>query len=404
MRSSAVLVCAVLLSLLVVSCPAQTLLTGFEDLAKWQATGGAVFEKSTDAHEGAASIKVTMPGQVQGKILENFPPAEYDQCAGVSFWAKGDGSQEWGCVALMGDGSNGSYRYCYFFPLQSTEWHKYEVPWDEWIPEGAFEPIGTPGSLPPSGIQWLRLGTRWVIGHNNYPLPKHTYWVDEVRLEKTLAAPPAAPASAPLSGVIARLRAKQPVHIVCMGDSITAGTGLPDRETQRYAVLLQAMLRQRLGYDGITAESRAVGGAKVTDARAWVRRDLGGEAPDLVTTLYGYNDKSGQFTAGQFAASLEDYYQRICAVTGGKTAILPLTTIPGAGPRFVMLDDFAQAVKTVADARKIPYLDLAAGLKAKGREGLQPLMGDMAHPNIDGHVLMAQIIADYIVAQVEKAP
>jgi lysophospholipase L1-like esterase len=404
MRPTAVTLCVVVLALMAVSCCAQTLLTGFEDLSKWQAMGGATFERSADAHEGAAAIKVTMPGQVQGKILDNYPPADFDQCEGVSFWAKGDGTAEWGCVALMGDGSNGSYRYCYFFPLQPTEWRKYEVPWDEWIPEGAFEPIGAAGMLPPSGIQWLRLGTRWTIGHNNYPIPKHTYWVDEVRIEKSLAKPAAAPASAPLSGVIAKLRAKQPVYIVCMGDSITAGTGLPDRETQRYAVLLQGMLRQRLGYEGISAESRAVGGARLTDARAWVRRDLGGEAPDLVTTLYGYNDKSGQFTAGQFAASLEDYYRRICAVTGGKTAILPLTTIPGAGPRFVMLDDFAQAVKDVAAARRIPCLDLAAALKAKGRDGLLPLMGDMAHPNIDGHVMMAQTIADYLVAEVEKAP
>lgn len=404
MRLTAVILCTAILALTAVSCCAQTLLAGFEDLTRWQALGGAVFEKSSDAHEGAASIQVTMPGQVQGKILENYPPAEFDQCEGVSFWAKGDGSREWGCIALMGDGSNGSYRYCYFFPLQSTEWRKYEVPWEDWVPEGAFEPIGAAGSLPPSGLQWLRLGTRWTIGHNNYPIPKHTYWVDEVRIEKALPKAPAPPPSAPLAGVIAKLRAKQPVHIVCMGDSITAGTGLADRETQRYAVLLQAMLRQRLGYEGVTVESRAVGGAKVTDARAWVRRDLGGEPPDLVTTLYGYNDKSGQFSAGQFAASLEDYFRRICVVTGGKTAILPLTTIPGAGPRFVMLDDFAQVVRDVAAARGIPYLDLAAALKAKGRDGLLPLMGDMAHPNADGHVLMAQTLADYLVAQVEKAP
>lgn len=400
MRST-VFVLALLVGLLA-SCTAQTLLTSFEDLADWKAVSGAVFEKSDDAHEGAASIKVTMPGQVSGKIISGYAPAEFDQCDGVSFWAKGDGSDQWGCIALYGDGSNGSYRYCYFFPLAQTEWRKYEVTWDQWIPEGAFDPIGAPGSLPPSGINWVRLGTRWTIAHNNAPIPPHTYWVDELRIEKDLPESPAPPACAPLAGVIAKLRAKQPVFILCMGDSITAGTGLPDRDSQRYATLLQAMLCERLGYDAIVAVSRAVGGARLTDARSWVNRDFQGPAPDLVTILYGYNDKSGQFSAHQFADSLDDYFLRIRRVTGGKSAILPLTTIPGAGPRFVMMDDFAQAVRDLADSRQMPYMDLALELKEQGREGLLAYMGDMAHPNPDGHALMARAIADFLVAKVQE--
>ncbi|NSW56280.1 MAG: hypothetical protein HPY44_09710 [Armatimonadetes bacterium] len=391
-----------LLAGLLASCTAQTLLTSFEDVTDWKAAGGAVFEKSDDAHEGAASIKVTMPGQVSGKIISGYPPAEFDKCDGVSFWAKGDGSDQWGCIALYGDGSNASYRYCYFFPLAQTEWRKYEVTWDQWIPEGAFEPIGAPGSLPPSGINWVRLGTRWTIGHNNAPIPSHTYWVDELRIEESLPEHEPPPASAPLTSVIAKLRAKQPVFILCMGDSITAGTGLPDRDNQRYATLLQAMLRERLGYDAIVVISRAVGGARLTDARSWVNRDFQGPAPDLVTTLYGYNDKSGQFSAEQFADSLEDYYRRICALTRGATAILPLTTIPGAGPRFTMMDDFAQAVRDVAAARGIECLDLAAALKATGRDGYLAYMGDMAHPNPEGHALMARVIADFLVARVQE--
>jgi lysophospholipase L1-like esterase len=39
----------------------------------------------------------------------------------------------------------------------------------------------------------------------------------------------------------------------------------------------------------VTCYSRAVGGAKVNDARFWWRRDFEGVAPDLVTIAYGYN-------------------------------------------------------------------------------------------------------------------
>lgn len=186
-----------------------------------------------------------------------------------------------------------------------------------------------------------------------------------------------------------------------MGDSITAGTGLAQRDADRYATVLQSMLRERLGYEEIVAESRAVGGARLTDARAWVNRDFLGPAPDLVTTLYGYNDKSGQFSRAQFAASLEDYLLRIRRITAGQTAILPLTTIPGAGPRFVMMDDFADAVREVARDMELQYVDMAAALKEIGREGFLEYMGDMAHPNVQGHVLMARIIADFLVEQVQ---
>ena len=67
-----------------------------------------------------------------------------------------------------------------------------------------------------------------------------------------------------------------------------------------------------------------------------------------------------------------------------------------------MMDDFAQAVRDVAAARGIECLDLAAALKATGREGYLAYMGDMAHPNPDGHALMARIIADFLVAKVQE--
>lgn len=99
-----------LLALITTPCMAQVLLTGFEDLSGWNVAGDAEFEQSADAREGAASIRVTMPGQVSGRVITGFPPEELDAYAGVSFWARGDGSDQWGCIALHGDGSNASYR------------------------------------------------------------------------------------------------------------------------------------------------------------------------------------------------------------------------------------------------------------------------------------------------------
>ena len=381
-------------------CHASVMLTDCNDLEGWGSTQKpATVELSTNAHEGAGAISVTMPGQVYGDVYKGYPPAAWDDLAGVSFWARGDGSDQWGCMALTGAGSNGSYSYCYFFPLRSEEWRRYEVAWEDWIPEGAYAPIGTTGSLPPSGIQRIRLGTRWTITHNNAAIPAHSYAVDEVRLEETIARGERPGAPRRLGKVMARLRDKQPVHIVCMGDSITAGTSLADKDAERYATRLQAELRKRLGYEQVYVESRAVGGAKLTDARAWVKRDFPGTPPDLITVLYGYNDKSGTWSASEFAWSLEDYIVRLTAATHGGAAILPLTTIPGGGPRYLMLDDFAQAVRDVSRNRGLTYCDLQATFKALGRDGVLPLLADAAHPNAQGHEVIARALADFLEGQ-----
>lgn len=383
-------------------CWAGEMLCDFENLEGWKvAQPPAAFEKAPDAHQGTGAIKVTMPGQVVATIRATYPPADWDKCAGVSFWAKGDGSTQWGSLALGGTGSNYGYMYVYFFPLSSTEWRQYTVPWRDWIAESPVAGIGQPGSLPPSGIQTLRLGTRWNITHNNAKIPAHSYAVDDVELVDSVPPPAPPHKPRPLAEVVAKLRDHQPVRIICMGDSITAGTSLKAADTERYAVVLQAKLRQALGYDQITCESRAVGGARLSDARAWVARDFLGEAPDLVTTLYGYNDKSGQWPAPQFAASLEDYIQRVADATGGQAAIVPLVTIPGAGPRYTMLDDFAQVVRDESAKLGLSCCDLAERFKLLGREGLLADMADMAHPNAEGHVLMAQTITDWLVGKVK---
>lgn len=384
-------------------CLAAEILCDFENLDGWKATQApAAFEKAPDAHQGAGAIKVTMPGQVSATISATFPPAAWDNYAGVSFWAKGDGSTQWGSLAIGGSGSNYGYMYVFFFPLVSTEWQQYTVPWADWIAEGQVGGIGQSGALPPSGIQTLRLGTRWNITHNNARIPPHSYSVDDVQL--VASVPPPAPhrKPRPLQDVITILREGKPLRIICMGDSITAGTGLKDMGAERYAVVLQAKLREATGNQQITCESRAVGGAKLADARAWVTRDFHGEAPDLVTMLYGYNDKSNLWTAAQFAAALEDYIQRVTDATGGKAAIVPIATIPGAGPRYVMMDDFAQVVRDVSKKLGLEYCNMPERLKADGREGLGRYMGDMAHPNAEGHVLMAQVLTDWLMGKVRK--
>lgn len=366
-----------------------------DDATLWQASKPpAAVAAAAGAAAEAKALQITLPGEVSRSLARTYVPgsAAWDGYQGLSFQVKGDGSDQFGCLAVTG-----TYSFVAYFPLQSTEWHQVTVSWADLIPESQVEPIGTPGSMPPSGITGLRFGSRWTIGHNNAPIPPHSFCVDRIQLEEVVPPPAAAPAARPMAEVLALLKSRHPVRIQCMGDSITAGTGLPNRDRQRYAVLMQDLLRRWLGYDDVICESRAVGGAKSTDARAWVPRDFAGPTPDLVTLWIGYNDKSNGFTRAYYKASVNDYLDRVCRATGGRAAILLLATGPGCGPRFVMLDDYAEAIREIGRERGLPVFDMNAFLKAVGRDRIDTLFCDLAHPNEDGHRAIADALCDYLV-------
>lgn len=346
---------------------------------------------------GKGAARVTVPGilALTRKLVPKteLKGADLDKFQGVSFWVKGDGSEHFGCLTV---GSRSAYKYTCYFPLKNREWHQIVKSWDEMVPLRAVRKIGTPGALPPSGIQYVSIGSRWRLTHNNNPAPRRSYCVDHVCLEETVPGPEPVPGIRPFKEVLAKLKARQKVRIVCMGDSLTAGTGLLDRDKERYAVLLQAKLRATYGYDKVFVESRAVGGSRLINARAWVSRDFRDDAPDLATILYGYNDKSSGQTPEFFAHSLNDYLDRIARRTKGRTAIALIPTLPGRDHRFVMMDDFAEAARKVGRARNLPCIEAQKVFKALGREKMAEYLRDTAHPNAMGHQLIADTIARFL--------
>jgi lysophospholipase L1-like esterase len=385
------------LSSAVAAVAAPIVLDDCESLDGWRVSQKpARMAMSETAAKGQGAIQVTMPGMVSRQLAKTYVPgsAVWDTYGGISLWVQGDGSDQFGCLAVQG-----RYPFVAYFPLADREWHQVVIPWRDFVPESQAEPIGSFGAMPPSGIHTLRLGTRWTIWHNNEKIPEHTYAVDQIELVENVAVPPEVPQPRPFADVLALLKSKRPIRVQCMGDSITAGTGLADRDAERYAVQTQDLLRRWLGYDDITCYSRAVGGAKLTDARAWVGRDFVGPTPDLVTVWYGYNDKSAAYSREFFERSLNDYIDRVLVATGGKASILLFATGPGCGPRFTMLDDYAETVRQTAKRRGLPCFDINADLKTIGRESMPDFFGDMAHPNARGHERIADRLASFLVQQ-----
>lgn len=357
---------------------------------------GCVIADGIATFHNPAGVGATVTIPVAEELLADNEA--WDEFNGVSFMLRGDGSEHWGRVGF----GDGSHMYEFYFPLADDEWHEVRVHFDELVGVGPMYPLGSVGALPPSGIRTIQLGDRWHLTWNNAPMPEHSFAIDDVRLIADAPEPAPAPAPRPLEEVLQKLRDREPVGIQCMGDSITAGTGLPDRDTQRYAVLLGQKLRERLGYDEIECYSRAVGGARSPHARHWAPRDFHGVKPDLVTMAIGYNDKSGAYHPEYYAWAMNDYIDRVARLTDGTAAFCPITTLPGGAHRYVMMDDYAQAVRDLAAHRgDVTAIDLAAQIKQMGRAEWMKYLGDLAHPNIDGHEWLANALADWIVERVE---
>jgi lysophospholipase L1-like esterase len=368
-----------------------------DDAKLWLATRGpAKVTNAPEAKFAPSAVKVTLPGEVTRTLSKSWVPgsADWDRFAGLSFWVKGDGSENFSCLAV-----SGPYSYAFYFPLKDTEWHQVTASWADFAPEGQTGEIGGPGGMPPSAINAIRLGTRWTIFHNNQYIPPHSFAIDRIQMEEKLPPPAAVPPARDFKEILSLLKEKKPLRIQCMGDSITAGTGLADKDRSRYAVLSEDLLRRWTGNTNIVSYSRAVGGARSTDQRAWVPRDFAGPAPDLVTLWIGYNDKSGAYTREYYKQSVGDYLDRVSRFTKGRTAFLLIATGPGCGARFTMMDDYAEAVREIARERKLPLLDMNKTLKALGRDAIEPFFADMAHPNEKGHRLIADTLCEFLVRQ-----
>ena len=365
--------------------------------ARWKVVGGVTVEAAEGVNGQAGVVISHLPkGTAQLQFAFDDDQMDiFDQYQGVSFYVKGDGSDCWETIGLM---HNYNYTYLYFVPLKNTEWVKYTVAWRDFISEGPCGMIQQSGGVPACGLNTLRIGCRWKIWYDNAQIPEHSLTISDVKLEPVVERVANTYRPAPFENVLAKLKNKEPLTIQFQGDPITAGTSLANKVAERYSIKTEELLRKWLKNDKIVCLNRAVGGARTNDERAWLARDFNGGVPDLVTLWIGYNDKSSCNTVAYYKQTVADYIDRVAEITKGKSAFLLFAPGPGKGPRFTMMDDYAQAIRELAAERGLPYFDVSKLFKAFGKkEFSETYMADMAHPNAKGHQVVADALCEFLV-------
>jgi acyl-CoA thioesterase-1 len=192
----------------------------------------------------------------------------------------------------------------------------------------------------------------------------------------------------------------QPLRVACVGDSITFGAGIRDRQNKSYPAQLSGMLGKlyevkNFGNSGSTM-------LKKGDKPYWKQREYEAALdfkPNIVIIKLGTNDTKPQnWKHGpEFAA---DYKAMIAAFRAldSKPEIYICLPVPVFNTRWgitdkIVTENIIPATKAVAKETGIKLIDLNTPLKGKGN-----LVPDSVHPNAAGAKIIAETIAKLLKA------
>ena len=286
------------------------------------------------------------------------PYIDWDQSDGFSFWVKGDGSKSWAGIQLI-DGSDGDFkrRYAYCFSIESTKWEKVTVPWRDLVPELPEGPlIDAKAGLPPSSLNNYWFGKRWYWGE----FPPCSFTVDQIQVERKISMDRSLhiPATAGTPRTLAKLKTKQPVTIVTMGDSLSDKKHKTNRE-KLWSELLEKSIEEKYG-SKVTLVNPAMGGTQMAHSLVLMPRWLKDTPkPDVVTVWFGAEDYGAGVRAERFKEMLRFAVDRIRRETKGASEVV-LITPPPTKTLWTEMDALAQAARDVAKEKKTGLADVAA--------------------------------------------
>lgn len=193
------------------------------------------------------------------------------------------------------------------------------------------------------------------------------------------AAAPAAAAPAPAA------RADEGPLVIFLGDSLTAGLGLP--EDQAYP----AVLDRRLDAEGTPVRVLNAGVSGDTTAGGLARLDwLLKQKPDVLAVCLGANDGLRGLELAETEKNLREIVRRAKAA-GARVLLLGMRIPPNYGPDYTR--QFQEMYPQIAkdfDVPLVPFL-------LEGVGGVADLnQGDGIHPTAKGHEMVAATVAPYL--------
>ncbi len=326
------------------------------------------------------------------------PKDDWDQYEGFSFWVKGDGSKTCGGLEFI-DGENFALRYGYCFPINSTNWVKVTVPWSDLIPELSGPPVNARGGFAPSHFRNVWVGKFYFWRE----WPACSFTIERMVLEKKIPRDTAdyTPKQPGTPRVLAKLKAKQPITIVTMGDSLTDTRHWANQQ-KLWARMLAKQLTDTYGSE-VKLINPAIGGTTLSQnvilTPRWLQET---PAPDLVTIWFGGNDWDTGVRGPRYKQYLRMAVEQVRRLTKGQSEIVIMTTLPGLR-NWDTTAELSKAAYAVAKELNTGFVDAAGAFHKAGsaEEAMkrQYWGWDGVHMGFGGH----QLIADAVLRGVQSA-
>lgn len=189
-----------------------------------------------------------------------------------------------------------------------------------------------------------------------------------------------------------------PIRVACLGDSITYGHGIADRENDTYPALLQQQLGSRFdvrnfGVCGVTAMS----GTDMPYINEQAYKDALAFGPQIVTLMLGTNDSKTYNWQGpeKFKTDMEAILNEI-SVLPSKPEIWLMLPTPAMGHAWSINDSIIEGfiipqIKTVAQERNLKIVDLNTPF-----QGQRQYFPDTIHPTEEADSIIAGIVLNTV--------
>ncbi|WP_395736678.1 SGNH/GDSL hydrolase family protein [Prosthecobacter sp.] len=204
-------------------------------------------------------------------------------------------------------------------------------------------------------------------------------------------------AAAPLKTAELLAAGKEPVRIVCIGDSIT-GVYYHSGGRRAYPEMLQLALQQLYPQAQVSVHNAGRSGDTTTGGLKRLEADVLSHKPQLVTIMFGMNDLVGT-SVEVFKKNLREMITR-CRNAGAEVLLCTQNSIVETPQRpCARLAEFTQAIRETAKDESLVVADCFAAFEAV--HGADPaewdlLLSDTIHPNMAGHKLFAETLAQAI--------
>ncbi len=197
-----------------------------------------------------------------------------------------------------------------------------------------------------------------------------------------------------VDAILKRLAAGETTRIVCFGDSITGAyyhTGGQRAWCDMLGLAVQRVYPQarlEMVNAGISGNTTAAGLARI-------ETDVIAKRPHLVVVMFGMNDVA-RLPLDDFVANLSTIIRRSQAAGAAVILCTPNAVYENSGRPMAKLAELSQRVRKLAKEQNLSLADCFAETSAlQERDHLAWMLGmsDEIHPNMNGHRLMAEVMA-----------